>query len=100
MSFQPRFLATGVGSMPFDDPAYAVGISLSKMSTAPFWPQLPRLGLTEQMEIQYSEGMPRIVIDEEKGRMYFDTSGDYSEALAEFYETYMLAMDPDDKSTV
>jgi hypothetical protein len=98
MSFQPRFLATGVGSMPFEDPAYAVGISLSKMPAAPFWPQLPRLGLTEQMEIQYSEGMPRIVIDEEKGRMYFDTSGDYSEALAEFYETYMLAMDPDDGS--
>jgi hypothetical protein len=28
--------------------------------------------------------------------MYFDTSGDYSEAFADFYEAYMLAMDPDE----
>jgi methionine synthase II (cobalamin-independent) len=28
--------------------------------------------------------------------MFFDTSGDYSEDLAGFYETYLMAMDPDD----
>ena len=28
--------------------------------------------------------------------MYFDTSSDYSEAFADFYEKYMAAMDPDD----
>ncbi len=39
---------------------------------------------------------PCIVIDREKNRMYFDTSGDYSELFAEFYEAYMMAMDPDD----
>jgi hypothetical protein len=48
------------------------------------------------MEIQYSEGIPRIVIDPEKERMYFDTTGDYSEELAEFYEVYIEAMDPDE----
>ena len=37
-----------------------------------------------------------MLIDEVKGRMYFDTSGDYSEAFAEFYETYMEAMDEDE----
>jgi hypothetical protein len=45
------------------------------------------------MEIQYSEGMPRVVIDQEKSRMYFDTTGDYSEDFAVFYEKYMSAMD-------
>jgi len=40
--------------------------------------------------------MPCIEIDREKGRMYFDTSGDYSETFAEFYEAYMAAMDPDE----
>ncbi len=40
------------------------------------------------MEIQYSEGIPRVVIDQEKGRMYFDTTGDTSADLAEFYEKY------------
>jgi hypothetical protein len=93
MSFNPRFLATGIGSMPFEDVEHAVDVSLSRVSQAPFWPQMPRLSLKEQMEIQYSEGMPRAVIDLEKKRMFFDTSGDYSEDFAAFYEVYMTAMD-------
>ena len=91
---QPRFLATGIGSMPFDDPEYAVDVSLRCFPEAPIWPQLPRLGLNEQMMIQYCEGMPRAVIDRDKERLYFDTSGDYAEAFAAFYETYLAAMDP------
>ncbi len=96
MSFKPKFLASGIGSMPFSDVEHAVNISLSKMPEAPFWPQLPKLSLNEQMEVQYSESMPCVIIDREKGRMFFDTSGDYSEVFADFYEAYMLAMDPDD----
>ncbi len=95
MSFKPKFLSTAIGSMPFADPEYAVDISFSTLDV-PVWPQLSYFGLNEQMEIQYSEGMPRIIIDREKDRMYFDTSGDYSEELAEFYEIYLAAMDPDD----
>jgi hypothetical protein len=93
---KPKFLAAGIGSMPFADAAHAVDVALANLVSAPFWPQLPRLGLNEQMEIQYSEGIPCIVIDREKDRMYFDTSGDYSEAFAEFYEAYMIAMDPEE----
>ena len=93
---KPEFLATGIGSMPFEEVEHAVNVSISRLAEAPFWPQLPKVGLNEQMEIQYSEGMPCIKIDREKGRMYFDTSGDYSEAFAEFYEAYMAAMDPDE----
>jgi hypothetical protein len=81
--------------MPFDNPEHAVDVSLSRCKDIPFWPQLPRLGLHEQMEIQYSEGIPFAVIDEKKARMYFDTSEDTSEGLGNFYETYMTAMDPD-----
>lgn len=96
MSYEPKFLATGVGSMPFTDPKQAVKIALEKLENAPMWPQLPKLGLNEQMEIQYSEGLPAIVIDREKNRMFFDTSIDYSEPFAEFYEKYLAAMDPDE----
>ncbi|MCU0287088.1 MAG: hypothetical protein MUF15_11930, partial [Acidobacteria bacterium] len=91
---KPKFLATGIGSMPFADAEHAVNISISRLTEAPFWPQLPKLSLNEQMEIQYSEHMPRVVIDREKSRMFFETSGDYSDAFAAFYETYMLAMEP------
>jgi methionine synthase II (cobalamin-independent) len=94
MSIKPKFLTTGIGSMPFADVDHAVEVSLRRLG-APIWPQLPRFGLHEQMEIQYSEGMPCGIIDEERGRMFFDTSTDYSELFAAFYETYMTAMDPD-----
>jgi len=87
-----KFLSTAIGSMPFEDPAYAVGVSLKSMD-APIWPQLPRLGLLEQMEVQYSENIPCAVVDAEKNRMFFQTDVDYSEKFAEFYEAYMTAAD-------
>ena len=93
MIVKPQFLATAIGSMPFDDPEYAINLIFSKLPGAPHWPQLPRLGLHEQMEIQFSEHMPAAVIDREKNRLYFNTSVDYSEAFAQFYETYLTAMD-------
>ncbi len=96
MTFKTRFLATGVGSMPFLDVEHAVDVSLSCLDKAPFWPQLPQIDLNEQMDVQYSEGIPCTVIDREKNRMFFDTSGDYSESFGEFYEAYMTAMDPDE----
>ncbi len=92
---KPKFLTTAIGSMPYESPERAVEVSLSCLD-APIWPQLGVFGLREQMEIQYSEGLPCVVIDEEKGRMYFDTSRDYSEDFAAFYDTYMAAMDPDE----
>jgi hypothetical protein len=90
-----KFMSTAIGSMPYNDPDHAAKVSLASMD-APIWPQLGAFGLKEQMEIQYSEGIPCAVIDEAKGRMYFDTSTDHSEELASFYETYAMAMDPDE----
>jgi len=93
---KPYFLATGIGSMPFDDPGHGIDILLSSVPNAPFWPQLPKKGLHEQMEIQFCEGMPGAVIDAAKGRLYFDTAGDYSEELGDFYGTYLAAMAPEE----
>ena len=90
-----NFLTTAIGSMPFDDAQKAVDLSLASLD-APIWPQLPRFGLFEQMEIQYSEGIPCVVVDTEKSRMFFQTDTDYSEDFANFYEQYMIAMDPDE----
>lgn len=95
MSIEPKFLATGIGSMPFNDSASAVDMVLSRLPQAPHWPQLPQLGLNEQMEIQFCEHMPCAVIDRERNRLYFDTSADYAESFAQFYETYLAAMDAD-----
>ncbi|MCL2186937.1 MAG: hypothetical protein FWB86_13970 [Treponema sp.] len=89
-----KFLSTAIGSMPFEDPSYAVSVSLKSMD-APIWSQLPKLGLLEQMEVQYSENIPCAVVDTEKNRMFFQTDVDYSEKFAEFYENYMTACEID-----
>jgi hypothetical protein len=95
MAIKTNLMGSAIGSMPFADVEHAIDVSLGKLD-CPIWPQLSAFGLKEQMEIQYSENIPRAVIDEVKGRMYFDTTGDYSDAFADFYEAYMVAMDPDD----
>lgn len=89
MNFEPRCLATAIGSLPHADPRKAAGIVLESIPDAPIWPQLPAFGINEQMEVQYSEGIPRVVIDRVKERMYIDTSGDTSMDLAAFYENYL-----------
>jgi hypothetical protein len=88
VNFHPCCLATAIGSLPHKDPEQAVKVVLENIPDAPTWPQLPAIGLNEQMEAQYSEGIPRVVLDRDKGRMYIDTSGDTSADLAEFYEKY------------
>ncbi len=89
MSFEPRCLATAIGSLPHATAADAVKVVLGSIPDAPIWPQLPAKGLNEQMEVQYSEGIPRVVLDGAKQRMYIDTTGDYSMELAAFYENYL-----------
>jgi hypothetical protein len=94
MTIKTHCIATAIGSFPHLNAGKALDIIFNALPHAPFWPQLPKSGLNEQMEVQYSEGMPRAVIERDKGRMYFDTTGDYSEDFAAFYESYMTAMDP------
>jgi hypothetical protein len=99
MDIQPKCRATAIGSLPHVDVEKALDVVFDTMD-APIWPQLPKLGLREQMEIQYSQGLPRVVLDEEHGRMFIDTSGDYSEDLATFYEAYMKAEETGDCSAM
>jgi len=88
MSFEPCCLATAIGSLPHKDPQQAVEVVLRSIPNVPIWPQLPATGVNEQMEVQYSEGIPRVVIDRQKDRMYIDTTGDTSGDLAAFYEKF------------
>ena len=94
MTFQPNCLATGIGSLPHQKAEDAVRVVLANLPDAPFWPQLPARGMNEQMEVQYNQGLPRVVIDRTKERMYIDTTGDTSTDLAAFYE-HFLAEDLD-----
>jgi len=98
MRIRPRCVATAIGSMPHVDPEAALDLVFQAIPNAPTWPQLSRRELREQMEIQYSEGLPCVVLDVERDRLYFDTSGDYYDELAEFYAAYMAAEEDGDCS--
>jgi hypothetical protein len=91
-------VATAIGSMPHVEPEAALDLVFRAIPHAPVWPQLSGRGLREQMEVQYSEGLPRVVLDTEKERLYFDTSGDYYDELAEFYAAFMAAEENGDCS--
>jgi hypothetical protein len=88
-AFDPCYMATAIGSFPHGDPAAACDLILNSIPDIPTWPQLPAIDFREGMEIQYSEGLPCIVLDEATGRMHFDTGGDTSAELAGFYERYL-----------
>lgn len=89
MPFNPKCMATAIGSFPHQDKAAACNVILSTIPEIPVWPQLPKADFREQMEIQYSEGLPGVVLDKKKQRMFFDTRGDITSNLERFYENYM-----------
>ncbi len=94
MSFNPKGLATAIGSYPHKDTVKACDLIFETIPEVPIWPQLPNIDFREQMDIQYCEGFPSLVLDSEKQKIYFDTSVDTSEALGNFYEK-VLAEDYD-----
>jgi methionine synthase II (cobalamin-independent) len=82
-------IATGVGSLPINDPDKAGALSLSYLHEAPIWPQLPQRSFREHMENQYSEAFPGIRLDAGKNRLYFDTAKDLTPELEKFFEQYL-----------
>jgi methionine synthase II (cobalamin-independent) len=74
--------ATGIGSLPHQDPRRAVDLLLSHLQEVPYWPQLPALGFGENMYAQFSTCLPGVRIDERRKRIMVDLS-DYDPE--EFY---------------
>jgi hypothetical protein len=85
----PSIVVTGVGSLPHTDTNAAVRMVLDQLKSAPHPPQLSRMDPREQMWIQYSEGLPRFQVDLENLNYYFDTSGDPTAEIEEFYTHYL-----------
>lgn len=100
MPFDHPFVTTLIGSFPHPD-GTALCPRLAREIPIPAWPQLPRRTFRENMYTQYSPGLPGIVIDEVKEKVTFDTTGDLSPALEEFYGRYLaddvdsFALSPD-----
>ena len=86
--FEPRCLPTTLGSLPLTDAAQATALLLAHTPEIPAWAQLPKRAWHENMMVQYLEGLPGLV--EENQRAYFDTSlPDYQDALTDFFARYL-----------
>ena len=83
---EPCGAATGIGSLPHRDPEEALELVLRCCPEVPFWPQLPRRAFKENMCVQFSRGMPALVLDEEKERIFFRIDGGFLPQLEEFYQ--------------
>lgn len=89
MAFQPECLATGIGSFPHLDAGKTCDLIMETIPEIPIWPQLPHASFREQMEIQYSEAFPNVVIDEVKQKMHFDAGRESTDELERFFERFM-----------
>jgi hypothetical protein len=72
ITFEARCSTTAMGIMPHKDIERALELALSL--DIPFWPQLPKVSLYEDMYVQASQNFPGIVIDFDKERLSFDTA--------------------------
>jgi hypothetical protein len=88
MTFAPHFLTTHVGSVPYPQ---VEGISerIASRLDIPAWPQFSRRTFRENMYVQYSAALPRMVLDEKGEKITGDTTGDLTPDLEIFYEHYL-----------
>jgi hypothetical protein len=95
--FEPRCLPTTVGSLPHTDAKRATELLLAHTPEIPAWVQLPRRAFHENMMVQYLEGLPGLV--EENERVYFDTTrAGYQEALTDFFARYLAVESGDEEA--
>lgn len=83
-----NFEATGIGSLPFADPKAACRIIFDNFKNIPFWPQLNNRSFKEHMYCQFSEGLPGVVVDENKRTIHVD-SGKAALEMERMYQRYL-----------
>jgi methionine synthase II (cobalamin-independent) len=98
--FEPRCLATTIGSLPHTDPAQGTALMFESTPEIPAWVQFPKRAFHENMMVQFTEGMPGLVEKETADgsrRVYFDTAApDFVDQLTDFYTRYLAATEEGD----
>ena len=82
------FMATGIGSVPWEDIDKTCYKILETLPSIPFWPQMVKRSPFEDMNIQFTEGLPLIDINTETRSIRVSTE-DSEEALVDFYSHYL-----------
>lgn len=80
-------LPTIIGSVPHTDPQKAASLLTHYLKDIPTWPQLPKKSFLENMYVQYSEGFPGVVVEDD--RIYIGTATDYTKSLETLYQAYL-----------
>ena len=88
MALKPDCLATGIGSLPHTDAEEAVDDMLTYLTDIPAWPQLPQRKFTEDLCVQYSEGLPSVQIDDDKETLSVDTGKSLTREMQNFSTRY------------
>ena len=91
MDFEPKCIATGVGSLPFRDAEKACLKIFKLYPVAPYWPQLPKISFLENMSAQFSEHIPNEIVDYENEKNWVDTRNkeeNFLKNLDKFYIKY------------
>jgi methionine synthase II (cobalamin-independent) len=78
--------ATVVGSFPHTDAPRLVDSLIARLPDVPAWPQLPVRDWRESMYVQYSEGLPGAVIDDQTQRIFFRMDERFEQELERFYQ--------------
>jgi len=72
--FKEKFIATGIGSVPFVDTKEACQFIFDNFKQdLVFWPQLTRRDFLENMYVQFSQGLPAIEIDKNKKTIFINS---------------------------
>jgi hypothetical protein len=79
-------IPTVVGSFPHTDGPALLDRIFDRLPVMPAWPQLPVRDFRESMYVQYSEGFPGAVVDQEQERIHFQTDETFYEQLEAFYQ--------------
>lgn len=97
--FEPRCLAVTVGSLPHTDVARGTALMFESTPEIPSWVQFPKRIFYENMMVQFTEGMPGLVKDED--RFYFDASAPgFIDQLTGFYTRYLAATEKGDPTAL
>jgi hypothetical protein len=88
MTDWPRLGTTHLGSVPYTDP-HNVSERLAVTLDIPAWAQFSRRSFRENMYVQFSAALPRVVIDPTRERIWVNTAGDLTPDLEAFYALYL-----------
>jgi methionine synthase II (cobalamin-independent) len=91
--WQPNAAATLVGSLPHEDRQRALDLVFEQMVEIPVWPQLVPFS-PEQMMVQFNEGLPGLVLRDNR-TLFVTSDPGFEQELLEFYEEYLAAANGD-----